>query len=155
MALKLNQKAPDFKLLDQDGKSHSLTDYKGKWLLLYFYPKDNTPGCTKEACQFRDIFADFKKNKATVLGVSADSVDSHSNFSNKFKLLFPILSDHDKKIIKAYGAWGEKKFMGRSYLGIKRISFLINPLGKIVKIYNQVKPAEHALEVLNDIKNLK
>lgn len=155
MILKLNQKAPNFKLPDQDGKFHSLADYQGKWLLLYFYPKDNTPGCTKEACELRDSFADFKKAQAVVLGVSADSVDSHNNFSSKFKLSFPILSDPDKKVIKAYNAWGEKKFMGRSYMGIKRISFLINPLGKIVKIYEQVKPADHAAEVLNDIKNLK
>jgi len=155
MALKVNQKAPSFKLPDQDGKVHSLADYQGQWLLLYFYPRDNTPGCTKEACQLRDNFADFKKDNAAVLGVSADSVTSHNKFSDKHKLLFPILSDSDKKTIKAYDAWGEKKFMGRSFLGIKRISFLIDPAGKIAKVYNKVKPADHALEVLNDIKILK
>ncbi|MDO8669091.1 MAG: thioredoxin-dependent thiol peroxidase [Candidatus Buchananbacteria bacterium] len=155
MPLKLKQKAPNFTLPDQAGHIHSLSDYQGKWLLFYFYPKDNTPGCTKEACQLRDNFSDFKKSQAAVLGVSADSVESHHNFYSKFKLSFPILADVDKKVIKAYGVWGEKKFMGKSYLGIKRMSFLIDPQGRIAKIYEKVKPADHAREVLSDIKNLK
>lgn len=155
MTLKAKQKAPNFKLPDQNGNIHKLADYKGKWLLLYFYPRDNTPGCTKEACTLRDSFSDFKKNQAVVLGVSADSIDSHNNFATKHQLSFPILVDVDKAVIKAYGAWGEKKFMGKSFMGIKRISFLIDQKGKIAKIYEKVKPAEHALEVLSDIKNFK
>ena len=155
MTPKEKQLAPNFKLPDQTGNFHQLADYKGKWLLLYFYPRDNTPGCTKEACALRDSFMDFKKNQAVVLGVSADSIESHNKFSDKHQLSFPILADVDKDVIKAYGAWGEKKFMGQSFMGIKRISFLIDPKGKIVKIYEKVKPAEHALEVLTDIKKLK
>ncbi|NCN07181.1 thioredoxin-dependent thiol peroxidase [Candidatus Falkowbacteria bacterium] len=155
MALTAKQKAPSFNLPDQTGELHKLTDYNGKWLLLYFYPRDNTPGCAKEACTIRDNFADFKKNGVVVLGVSADSVDSHNNFASKYQLSFPILADIDRETIKAYGAWGMKKFMGKSFKGIKRISFLINPQGKIAKVYDKVKPADHAQEVLNDIKALK
>lgn len=150
----LNSKAPDFELKDQDGKIHSLKDYKDKYVLLYFYPKDNTSGCTTEACAIRDSFDDFKKYNAVVLGISTDSVKSHSNFSGKYNLPFPILADEDKIVVNLYGVWQKKKMMGREYMGIVRMSFLINPEGKIIKIYEKVKPAEHASEVLLDLYNL-
>jgi peroxiredoxin Q/BCP len=151
--IKLNTKAPDFNLPDQDGKLHKLSDYKGKWVLLYFYPKDNTPGCTKEACGIRDEFKNFKNLNIVVLGISADSSESHKKFAQKYKLPFTLLSDESKKVLKKYGVWGKKKFMGKEYEGILRTSFLINPDGKIVKIYEQVKPDIHAKEVLKDFKN--
>jgi len=151
--IKLNTKAPDFNLPDQDGKLHKLSDYKGRWVLLYFYPKDNTPGCTKEACGIRDEFKNFKNLNIVVLGVSADSSESHKKFAQKYKLPFTLLSDESKKVLKKYGVWGKKKFMGKEYEGILRTSFLINPDGKIVKIYEKVKPDIHAKEVLKDFKN--
>jgi len=147
-------KAIDFSLPDQNGKVHSLSSYKGSWVLLYFYPKDDTPGCTKEACGFRDSLNDLKKHNVFVLGVSADSVSSHQKFAKKYNLNFPLLSDEKKEAIKAYGAFGKKKFMGREFEGILRISFLINPKGEVVKKYDKVKPEVHAKEVLQDIKNL-
>lgn len=152
--IRLNQKAPDFNLKDQDGKEHVLSNYKDQWVLVYFYPKDDTPGCTKEACVIRDNFPKFKKLEVKVFGISADSVKSHSRFAEKYDLPFTLLADEDKKVIRAYGVWAKKKFMGREYMGILRTSFLINPGGKIVKIYNNVKPAEHADEVLVDLKGL-
>ncbi len=142
--LTLGSKAPDFTALDQDGKTHNLADYRGRWLLLYFYPKDNTPGCTTEACTLRDSYNDFEKIKAVVLGVSADSVKSHAGFAGKYNLPFPILADQDKIIIKAYGADGL----------VRRISYLIDPQGKIAKAYAKVKPAEHAAEALKDLNDL-
>ena len=150
--IKLNTKALDFSLPDQDGKLHKLSDYKGKWVLLYFYPKDDTPGCTKEACGIRDEFKNFKSLNIVVLGVSADSQESHKKFSEKYKLPFILLSDESKEVLKKYGVWGKKKFMGKEYEGILRTSFLINPDGKIVKIYEQVNPDTHAKEVLKDFK---
>lgn len=150
---KEGSKAPDFSLPDQDGKTHKLSQYKGKWVLLYFYPKDDTPGCTIEACTIRDQFKDFKKIKAVVLGVSKDSVESHRKFADAYDLPFTLLSDEDKKVIKKYGVWGEKNMMGRKYMGVKRMSFLITPAGKIAKVYPNVKPPKHAGEVLEDIKN--
>jgi len=146
-------KTIDFSLTDQNEKVHQLSSYKGKWVLLYFYPKDDTPGCTKEACGFRDSLNDLEKHNVSVLGVSADSVSSHQKFAKKYHLNFPLLSDERKEVIKAYGAWGKKKFMGREFEGILRISFLINPKGEIVKKYDKVKPEAHAKEVLEDIKN--
>jgi peroxiredoxin Q/BCP len=147
-------KTIDFSLPDQNGKVHKLSSYKGNWVLLYFYPKDDTPGCTKEACGFRDSLNELKKHNVVVLGVSADSVSSHQKFSQKYHLNFPLLSDEKKEVIKAYGAFGKKKFMGREFEGILRISFLINPQGEVVKKYDKVKPEIHAKEVLEDIKNL-
>ena len=155
MALKAGTKAPTFTLPDQAGKSHSLTDYRGKWLLLYFYPKDNTPGCTKEACALRDSFPAFGKLDAVVFGVSADSVKSHAKFAEKYDLPFTLLADESKDTIKAYDAWGPKKFMGKEFLGVKRISYLIDPEGTIAKAYSKVKPAEHAEEVLEDLKAVR
>jgi peroxiredoxin Q/BCP len=154
MIPKIGTKAPAFSLSDQDGKVHALKDYVGQWVLLYFYPKDDTPGCTKEACSIRDEFPRFKKLNAKVFGVSVDSVKSHKKFEEKYDLPFTLLADGDKKVVEKYGVWGTKKFMGREYLGTMRTSFLINPEGKIAKIYEQVKPEVHAEEVLVDIKTL-
>lgn len=148
MNLKVGNRAPSFILLDQEGKKRSLGDYKGKKLLLYFYPKDNTPGCTREACSIRDNSANFKKSEISVLGVSTDSVKSHKKFSDKYKLPFPILADENREVVKKYGVWAKKKFMGREYWGTLRTSFLIDPTGKILKIFQQVKPDTHATDVL-------
>jgi len=150
--LKVGDSAPEFSLPDQEGKTHSLAQYLGKWVLLYFYPKDDTPGCTKEACAIRDAFEDFKKNNAVVLGVSTDSPKSHSKFVQKYKLPFTLLADEEKTLVNAYKVWAPKKFMGREYLGTLRVSFLIDPQGKIKKIYDKVKPEIHADEVLSDLK---
>jgi peroxiredoxin Q/BCP len=152
--LKVTQKAPAFTLPDQDGAMHSLKDYAGQWVLIYFYPKDDTPGCTKEACALRDEFPAFGKMKAKIFGVSADTVASHKKFVTKYKLPFTLLADPEKGMIEAYGVWGKKKFMGREYLGISRSSYLINPKGKIEKVYEKVNPLTHADEVLADLKAL-
>lgn len=152
MKLKIGQKAPDFSLPDQEGKLQSLAQYKGKWVLLYFYPKDDTPGCTKEACSLRDSFPAFQEMKAAVLGISADSPESHAKFSTKYQLPFTLLSDEKKETLEEYGVWAEKKFMGKKYFGILRTSFLIDPDGKIVKIYENVKPEIHAGEVLKELQ---
>ncbi len=149
--LKIGQKAPEFSLADQKGQIHQLADYRGQWLLLYFYPKDNTPGCTKEACAIRDAWQDFEAANAAVLGVSVDSVKSHKKFAADFSLPFPLLADEKKELVKKYGVWAKKKFMGREYLGTLRASFLINPAGKVAKIYEKVKPEIHADEVLADL----
>jgi peroxiredoxin Q/BCP len=155
MIPKLHSVAPPFTLPDQNGDEHSLADYKGKWVLLYFYPKDDTPGCTKEACTIRDSFPDFKKLKLTVLGMSIDNVKSHKKFEKKYELPFTLLSDDKKRVVKKYGVWGKKKFMGRVYMGTFRTSFLIDPRGKIVKIYEDVNPVTHASDVLTDLKKLR
>lgn len=148
LKLKVGDRAPEFSAPTNGGGQVSLSDFKGKPVILYFYPKDNTPGCTKEACSFRDQFAQFRKKGAVVLGVSVDSVKSHDKFVEKFTLPFPLLADADKQIVQAYGVWGEKSFMGRTYLGIHRVTFLIGGDGRIQKIWSQVKPEEHAAEVL-------
>ena len=148
LKLKEGDKAPAFTVETSGGGEISLADYQGQNVILYFYPKDDTPGCTKEACAFRDHFADFKKRGAVVFGVSPDPVKSHDKFVEKFKLPFTLLADVDKKIVEAYGVWGEKNFMGRKYLGVYRVTFLIGPDGKIKKIWPTVKPEEHATEVL-------
>ena len=152
--LSIGKAAPAFTLPDAEGKEHSLADYKGRWVLIYFYPKDDTPGCTKEACAFRDNFPKFKKLGITVLGISKDSAKSHAKFSEKFSLPFTLLSDVSGKMIAAYGAWGKKKFMGREYVGILRNSYLVNPEGKIAKVYEKVKSELHDDEVLADLKVL-
>jgi len=153
--LKEGTKAPAFTLEDQNGKTHSLSDYKGQWLLLYFYPKDDTPGCTQEACTIRDNWTAFKKLKINVVGVSADSVKKHAKFVEKYELPFTLLSDEEKTMLKAYKVWKKKTFMGREFLGIMRQSYLIDPTGTIAKAYDQVKPVDHAEEVLADLKKLK
>lgn len=154
MRLKIKVQAPNFALLDQDDKKHKLSDYLGRWILLYFYPNDDTPGCTKEACAIRDSFPDFKKLGITVLGVSVNSVKSHKKFALKYKLPFTLLSDESKVVVKKYGVWVKKKFMGREYMGTLRTSFLIDPSGKISKIYEKVNPVRHADEVLSDLRAL-
>jgi len=148
LKLKVGDQAPAFTVATSGGGKISLADYLGKNVILYFYPKDDTPGCTKEACAFRDGFADFKKRGAVILGVSTDPVKAHDKFVEKFNLPFLLLADEDKKIVEAYGVWGEKTFMGRKYLGTNRVTFLIGPDGKIKNIWPQVKPEEHAAEVL-------
>jgi len=148
LKLKEGDIAPGFSAATNGGGRVSLADFKGKNVVLYFYPKDDTPGCTKEACAFRDDFAEFKKRGAVVLGVSTDPVKVHDKFAKKFKLPFTLLADEDKEIIAAYGVWGEKSFMGRKYLGTHRVTFLIGPDGRIKKIWPKVKPEEHAAEVL-------
>lgn len=150
----LNEKAPEFSLPDQKGKTHSLSDYKGKWVILYFYPKDMTLGCTHEACSFRDNLNRLIRSNAVVLGVSADSVKRHEKFAQVEGLNFPLLADEDKTVCKAYGALGKKKFMGREFIGILRNTYLIDPKGKIVKVYEKVKPAGHVDEIIADLKKL-
>jgi peroxiredoxin Q/BCP len=151
---KLNSPAPDFTLPDQDGNSHTLSHHRGSWVLLYFYPKDDTPGCTKEACMIRDAFPNFGAMKAKVFGVSVDSVASHKKFAEKYELPFTLLADEDKKVVNLYGVWAKKKFAGKEYDGTVRTSFLIDPGGKIVKIYEDVKPEIHVAEVLKDLQEL-
>ncbi len=146
--------APDFSAPDQSGAMRKLSDYRGKWVVLYFYPKDDTPGCTKEACNFRDNYQALEKMGVVIVGVSKDTVESHKKFSDKYALNFPILSDSDKKIIQLYNAWGKKKFLGREYDGVKRMTYLIDPLGVIRKIYEKVNPLRHVGEIVNDLKNL-
>lgn len=144
--------APDFSLPDQEGVVHTLSAYQGRWVLVYFYPKDDTPGCTKEACAIRDADPDLRTLNAVVLGISADSVKSHKKFAEKYALQFPLLADEDRSVVTAYGVWGKKQFMGREYDGILRTSFLIDPKGVIRKVYESVKPEVHAAEVLADLK---
>jgi thioredoxin-dependent peroxiredoxin len=148
LQLQEGDKAPGFSADINGGGSVNLADYLGKNVILYFYPRDDTPGCTKEACGFRDHFTAFKKKGAVVLGVSVDPVKAHDKFVEKYKLPFLLLADVDKKIVEAYGVWGQKTFMGRKYLGVHRVTFLIDPDGKIKKIWPKVKPDEHAEEVL-------
>lgn len=146
------QKATNFTLSDQEGKTHSLSDYKGKFVVLYFYPKDMTPGCTKEACDFRDNTQEFAKLNAVVLGISRDSLKSHQKFSEKYKLNFPILADEDKSVCKAYGVLKEKSMFGKKYMGIVRTTFLIDPDGNIIKKWDKVKVLGHNEEVLKELK---
>ncbi|HEX3250479.1 MAG TPA: thioredoxin-dependent thiol peroxidase [Pyrinomonadaceae bacterium] len=146
--LKEGSTAPAFKTTDDKGETVSLKDFRGQKVVLYFYPKDDTPGCTKEACSFRDAFASFKKKGIAVLGVSPDTEASHKKFVTKYKLPFTLLADTDKAIAESYGVWGEKKFMGRTYMGVHRTTFLIDEKGKIKKKFEKVKPEDHASEVL-------
>ena len=148
LQLKEGDKAPEFTAPTNGGAQVSLADFQGRSVILYFYPRDDTPGCTKEACAFRDEFAAFKRKRAVVLGVSVDSAKSHDKFAEKFKLPFTLVSDEDKKIVQAYGVWGEKSFMGRKYLGTHRVTFFIGPDGRIKEIWPKVKPEEHVEEVL-------
>jgi peroxiredoxin Q/BCP len=148
LTLKEGDPAPDFSAPGSGGANVSLADFRGRTVILYFYPKDDTPGCTKEACAFRDHFAAFKKKGAVILGVSVDPVKAHDKFAQKFKLPFTLVADVDKKIVAAYGVYGEKTFMGRKYQGTYRVTFLIGPDGRIQKIWPLVKPEEHAAEVL-------
>ena len=152
MKIKEQEKAPDFTLLGDDGKDYKLSDFLGKEVLVYFYPKDNTPGCTTEACEIRDNYKEMEKLGLVVLGISPDDNKSHNKFKEKYKLPFTLLSDTDHKVCELYGVWTKKKFMGRVYMGVVRSSFLIDTKGKVKKIYEEVKPKEHAKEVIGDIK---
>ena len=148
MELKVGQKAPDFTAMNDKGEKVKLAELKGKKVVLYFYPKDDTPGCTKEACAFRDGIDEIKSRGAIVLGVSADSVDSHKKFKNKFDLNFPLLADSDKKMVEGYGVWKEKSMYGKKYMGIERTTFIIDENGKIAHIFPKVKVDQHYDEVL-------
>lgn len=148
LSLKEGDRAPGFEAQTFSGDTIRLVDLRGKEVILYFYPRDDTPGCTKEACGFRDWFDEIKKKGAIVLGVSPDPAKSHRKFTEKFNLPFPLLIDEQKKIIDAYGVWGEKTFMGRKYMGVYRVTFLIGKDGRIKKIWPDVKPDGHALELL-------
>ncbi len=151
---KIHTQAPEFSLSDQFGQAHALKEFVGKYIVLYFYPKDDTPGCTKEACGFRDGYARFRRAGMVVLGVSADSVKRHARFSEKYELPFLLLADEDRTVVNRYGVWVKKKFMGREYMGISRTTFLIDPFGKIVRVYEQVNPERHAEEILVDAKGI-
>jgi len=144
--------APEFNLLDDTNKLRRLSDFRGQPVILYFYPADDTPGCTKEACNFRDDYSAYQAASVTILGVSPDSVESHVKFKNKFQLPFPLLADDDHKVCNLYGVWGPKKFMGKSYEGVLRTTFLIDSQGNIVQVFENVRPAEHSVEVLTALK---
>lgn len=149
--LAIRDPAPSFSLPDQDGQVRTLDEFLGNWLLLFFYPEDDTPGCTKEACGFRDLRTELQKRGCAVVGVSADSVESHRRFADKYELPFILVSDEAKTMINDYGVWREKNVMGVKKMGIVRTSFLIDPTGTIVKIYEKVKAEEHPDEVLADL----
>ena len=153
--LKEGQKAPDFSLPSTEGREVALSEFQGKKnIVLYFYPKDDTPGCTKEACDFRDRIRDFGKKDTVVLGVSADPVKSHESFRGKFKLPFPLLSDEGKKAIREYGVWKEKSMYGKTYMGIERTTVVIDKAGKVHKIFPKVKVDGHSEEVLEALESL-
>jgi peroxiredoxin Q/BCP len=155
MPLSAGDKAPDFTLPDQDGKEHTLSNYKGSPVVLYFYPKDQTSGCTKEACAFRDDYSAYREAGVIILGVSPDSPRSHTDFIAKYELPFTLLADTDHEVLKLYSAWGLKKMYGREYEGVLRTTYLIGADGKIAKVYEKVKPAAHSEEILADLKELE
>jgi peroxiredoxin Q/BCP len=146
--------APNFKLEDEHGEPHELKEYLGKPVVLYFYPKDDTPGCTTEACNFRDDYSAYQKAGVVVLGVSPDTVKSHTKFKDKYNLPFTLLADPDHKVCEVYGVWGLKKNYGHEYMGVLRTTFLIDPEGMVAKVFEQVKPAEHSKEVLEAVSQL-
>jgi peroxiredoxin Q/BCP len=152
MILTTGTVAPDFKLVDDLGIQRKLSDYRGKVVVLYFYPKDDTSGCTTEACNFRDDYSSYQKAGVTILGVSADSVDSHVKFKQKYQLPFPLLADVDHQVCELYGVWGKKQ---TGNFGIFRTTYLINKDGKVVKVFENVKPSEHSAEVLAELDAVK
>jgi len=152
MVLTTGQQAPEFTLTDSKGDVHRLSDYRGETIVLYFYPKDDTPGCTKEACSFRDSYQDFKEAGVEVIGISPDSEKSHSKFIDKYELPFTLLSDPDHQVCEAFGVWGIKKSFGREYEGVYRTTFVIGPEGKIKRVFENVKPSDHSQEVLEEVK---
>jgi thioredoxin-dependent peroxiredoxin len=154
MPLQEGSKAPDFLLKNSQGETVKLKDFRGKWVVLYFYPRDLTPGCTDEACGFRDHYTALQEANIAVLGISTDDQKSHQKFMQKHSLPFPLLCDVNAAVAKSYGSFGEKKFMGKTYDGIFRQTFVISPEGNIVKIYRKVKPKEHAVQILEDIPQL-
>jgi peroxiredoxin Q/BCP len=143
--------APEFELLDDTNVMRKLSDYHGRNVVLYFYPADDTPGCTKEACNFRDDYSAYEKANVVILGVSPDTVESHVKFKKKFQLQFPLLADEGHKICGAYGVWGPKKYLGKSYDGVLRTTFLIDGNGNIIKVFENVRPAEHSAELLSEL----
>ena len=149
--LSVGDKAPAFRTHDQDGNAVSLGDFKGRKVVLYFYPKDDTPGCTKEACAFRDAWSQFRKRKVAVLGVSVDDERSHKKFAEKFSLPFTLLADPEKRIVRDYGVWGQKSMYGRKYMGTNRVTYLIDEKGKIAAVWPKVKPEGHAEEILESL----
>jgi len=150
--MKEKELAPNFKIPSSNNKEFELKKNKNKFLIIYFYPRDNTPGCTNEAKDFSKLYKEFKKLNCDIFGISKDSVDSHKKFISKFKIPFQLLSDEKIVALKKYGAWGEKSMYGKKFMGIKRTTVLINPKGKIIKIWNNVKVKDHAKEVLNCLK---
>lgn len=152
MALKIGDKAPDFNLKNTNGEEVSLTGLKGKRVILYFYPKDDTPGCTVEACNFKDDYDLYQEKDAVILGVSRDGEESHKKFTEKFDLPFTLLSDEDHSVAEKYGAWGEKSMYGKKYMGILRNTYVIDDEGKIEMIYEKVKPKDHSKEILELLK---
>lgn len=153
--LKVGSKAPAFSLKNADGKTVKLSDFKGKKVVIYFYPKDMTPGCTTEACAFRDDYAQLKKRNVEILGVSADDEKSHQKFAEKYSLPFPLLSDPDHSMIEKYGAWGEKSMYGKKYMGIKRMTYIIDEDGKVAHVFAKVKPETHSREVIEKVESRK
>ena len=151
--LKEGAQAPIFKLQDSLGQSHTLADYEGQTIIVYFYPKDDTPGCTKEACSFRDDYASFRDAGVEIIGISPDTVASHLKFSNKYDLPFILLADPDHKVCEAYQVWGKKKSYGREYEGVFRTTFVIGPDGRIKRVFENVKPSEHSQEVLSAVSD--
>ncbi|MCA9360470.1 thioredoxin-dependent thiol peroxidase [Candidatus Kaiserbacteria bacterium] len=152
--LEKNNKAPAFSLLDENSKKRSLSEYLGQWVVLYFYPKDDTPGCTKEACGIAEVYDEFAALGVSVLGVSKDSPSSHAKFKEKYHLPFTLLSDESTIMIQAYGAWSKKSMFGKKYMGTERITYIIDPRGNIAEVYPKVSPADHALQLFNDLKVL-
>ncbi len=152
MPLTAGISAPDFSLPDENGITHTLSEFRGKYVVLYFYPKDDTPGCTTEACNFRDNYSAYGKAGAVILGVSPDDSKSHTKFIKKYDLPFTLLADEGHKVCDLFGVWGPKKFAGKEYEGVFRTTFVINPDGKISKVFENVKPDGHSLEVLAALK---
>lgn len=144
--------APDFSSPDETGKIHTLSDYRGSPVVLYFYPKDDTPGCTTEACNFRDDYSAYQAAGVVILGVSPDSPKDHAKFKARYNLPFTLLADEDHQVCDLYGVWGPKKFMGRSYEGVLRTTFLIDPQGQIAKVFENVKPADHSQQILGALE---
>jgi peroxiredoxin Q/BCP len=155
MSIEAGSLAPEFELPDETGKIRRLSDFRGQPVVLYFYPKDDTPGCTVEACNFRDDYSAYERAGVVILGVSPDKVKSHQKFKEKFHLPFPLLADEGHKVTDLYGAWGLKKMMGRTYMGLLRTTYLIGPDGMVARVFEGVKPAVHSQEVLEALKDLK
>jgi peroxiredoxin Q/BCP len=153
MLINTGQAAPDFELPDEKGLTQRLSDYRGKHILLYFYPKDDTPGCTKEACNFRDDYSQYDRKNVVILGVSPDTPESHAKFMDKYELPFSLLADEDHQVCKLYGVWGPKKIFGKEVIGVHRTTYLIGPEGEVLKVFEKVSPAKHSAEVLAFIEN--
>jgi len=155
MTISVGEPAPDFTMADEEGRMHSLSDYSGKPVVLYFYPKDDTPGCTKEACGFRDDYSAYEEAGVVILGVSPDTSKSHTKFITKYELPFTLLADPEHDVLKLYGVWGLKKSFGREYQGVFRTTFLIGEDGNILKVFKKVKPAIHSAEILAVLNDLE